>query len=75
MADRRTPSGTVLAACRALLDAAGRVPIVKRQDKEPFSTCLGCGRTDSDPCKDGCWVFDLDVARGRAATAIVEALK
>lgn len=62
-----SPPFKLRTALRNLLAAARRVPIVKRADVEPFSTCLGCERTDGDPCKPGCWVFDLDISIGRAA--------
>jgi hypothetical protein len=54
---------TVDAACaerdrmRALLR---RIPIVRRSDTEPFSTCLGCDAGDDQPCADGCWVSELE---------------
>lgn len=51
----------VLAVNRLVL-AASRVPIVKRADREPFSTCLGCGVTDGLSCAATCWVLELERA-------------
>jgi regulator of replication initiation timing len=45
-----------------LVEAAGKVPIVVRQDKEPYSICLGCSRADGNDCDDGCWASALEHA-------------
>lgn len=49
-------------ALRELVAAAKQVPIVRRGNEPPFSTCLGCGSTDSKPCKKSCWVSRLEKA-------------
>lgn len=49
-------------AMRDLVAAASAVPIVRRGNEPPFSTCLGCGATDSQPCLKACWVHRLEVA-------------
>jgi hypothetical protein len=54
---------TVDSACAQrdrMLVLLRRIPIVKRSDTPPFSTCLGCGAFDDQPCADGCWVNELE---------------
>lgn len=46
----------------ALIAAAKRVPIARRGDSEPWTTCLGCGQVDEQSCKPDCWVLGLEIA-------------
>jgi hypothetical protein len=45
-----------------LHESARKVPIVRRADEAPFSTCLGCASVDGSKCKPGCWVSRLEYA-------------
>jgi hypothetical protein len=49
-----------------LVQAARQVPIIRRSDNAPFSTCLGCGAEDGMQCSPGCWVDELESALNRA---------
>lgn len=54
--------------CDSLLQAARRVPIVRRPPAEtgpPFSICLGCGAEDAEDCAANCWVAELELAIAR----------
>jgi len=50
--------------------AAVKVPINRHADAPPFLTCLGCGATDSNECKPGCWVSRLEAAVEDAEDAL-----
>jgi len=46
-----------------LIDAASKVPIVRRPENgPPFSICKGCESKDGEPCKEDCWVRRLGQA-------------